>query len=246
MSWPQLANPPILEAVIEIRPVFAREPGLDALRGCAEAIVGTHPAVQDLYRGQLEVTLSATGETDAKALSGAIGFRSMSADNTQIVTFSSLAFSVSLLKPYAGWDALLQSAKRYWDTFSSRTSPDAVARIGVRYINELLLPPMEPVESFVVPGPSVPQGLPQQFKAYLNRIEIVDAARDQLGIITMASQGLTPDRARVRMLLDVDAICEGTFPTSGEDLWRRTAALRQFKNDMFFHSITENLLREYR
>jgi uncharacterized protein (TIGR04255 family) len=125
-------------------------------------------------------------------------------------------------------------------------SPKAITRLGARFINNLSIPQTaSDLCEFLVPGPMVPPGLPQSLQSFLSRIEIADVVNKRIGIIAQLLQGLSTD-GKLSVLLDIDAVRVGAFVAADPAVWEIADSLRDFKNEMFFGSVTDLLLEQYR
>jgi uncharacterized protein (TIGR04255 family) len=63
-----------------------------------------------------------------------------SRDNTKVVVIGQDVISVSVLKPYEGWEAFKPRIERVLKAYYEINRPNAVGRIGLRYINHISVP----------------------------------------------------------------------------------------------------------
>ena len=187
----------------------------------------------------------ADGTTAQAAASEHVGYRFLSADGKRIAAFTTQAFAFHWLRPYTRWEELKVEAQQLWKHYRAVVKPKAITRIGVRYINNLAVPVgAKDLGDYLVLGPVVPDGLPQAVQSFLSRIEIVDEVNQRIGIISQAFQGLAPD-GNLSVLLDVDTVRIGALGPDDENVWSIADRLREFKNDIFFRSVTDRLLEQY-
>jgi uncharacterized protein (TIGR04255 family) len=67
-----------------------------------------------------------------------------------------------------------------------------------------------------------------------------DAERNQSAIVTQSFEPSPTDVDRANILLDIDAFHErSTDPSDEEDIGQVLASLHEFKNTIFFRSITQ-------
>ena len=238
-----LRNAPVVEAVIEIQ-VAASAAAAEIFKGDGLSIGDEYPDRTVQVTNNFEIGL-APGETKAMmSTSKPTGYRFKSTDGTRLVDFQHSAFAFHRLKPYTNWEQVREEACGLWRKYLEYAQPTVVTRVGVRYVNRLSLPMSEDMSDYLVPGPIVPQGLPQSVQAFLSRIEIADEANGRTGVITQAFEGVT-DNGELVYLLDIDAIRMGALDPQDELVWVTADKLRDFKNEMFFKSVTDSLLRKY-
>ena len=69
-------------------------------------------------------------------------------------------------------------------------------------------------------------------------IEIPNIEIGALAIITQTMQKLT-ETQKLPLIFDIDVIKTGNYSEKESDMWNDFDLLRQFKNEIFFKSITE-------
>lgn len=241
-----LSNAPIVEATIELQ-VDASPTGKAQLADNSFApIPSGYPQRIELFKGAFQIELGPTGATASKAEKAErIGFRFSSQDGQRLADFNTNAFAFHWLRPYTQWSDVRDEARRLWSIYVEALRPTAIVRIGVRYVNRVAVPVnAEDICDYLVPGPVVPDGLPQSIRAFLSRIELVNKATEDIGVITQAIQGQTAD-GDLSVLLDLDAIHMGSLDAMDDRVWSIADRLREFKNEMFFRSVTDALLEQY-
>ena len=174
---------------------------------------------------------------------GIHGYICKSEDEKDVVQFRIDGFTFSRLNPYSEWETVLSEAKRLWGLYSMKCLPELITRIAVRYINRLDLPlPIKDFADYLKAPPLVPESLPQGVSQFLTRVVIHDADLTANIVQTMKS---SPKADHIGVILDVDVsnMKEDGFEESS--IWREFEKLRDFKNRIFFESITEKTARLY-
>ena len=242
-----LNKAPIVEAVVEFQVDLPPKTTITSARKSHARFRAKFPKAIDLMSGSVEFEFGPPGKTKAPTSTSAkIGVRFVSANGRHIVDFGLKAFAFHWLAPYTEWGDLRAESMRLWKIYRREMKPNAITRIGVRFINNLAVPQSaKDLCDYLVPGPIVPPDLPQSVRSFLSRVEIVDDAHKRLGIVTQALQGLLGD-GNLSILLDVDAVRTGSFPPDDPAIWEITDKLRDFKNQLFFSSVTDKLLEQYR
>lgn len=235
-----LARAPITEAVIDFRVQLSE----------GFSIRGFEPAIARLvqsYPGRAAIkTVHATvglGETSARSdvKEGELGVLIKTADAKSLAQFRTNGFTFNRLEPYTGWEEVFSETIRLWKEYVEVAKPIAVLRLAARYINRLKLPlPIEDLREYLTEPPRVPDGLPQRLKGYLTRIVIHDSARGHSAIVTQSFEPNPTDPERAIILLDIDAFQEVHLkPSESDEIHRVLAGIHDFKNEIFFKSITQ-------
>jgi len=175
---------------------------------------------------------------------GIQGYIYKSEDEKNVVQFRLDGFTFNRLYPYTEWESVLSEAKNLWQLYSSKSKPELITRIAVRYINRLDLQlPIKDFEEYLTAPPKIPASLPQEVSRFLTRIVIHDADITA-NIIQSLDKSPKPDHVGIILDIDVFKIKE----KSGFDkvnVWTEFEKLRELKNRIFFESITEKTARLY-
>ena len=172
-----------------------------------------------------------------------IGIRLDSADGKLVIQAKSDGLSVSRLSPYESWDALLREVMSQWALFVEVFKPEAVVRLGARYINRILLDAHVPVDldAILTAGPKIPEGLPQSLDQFLTRVVLPVQRHDAYLAISQTLEASSPAQgiAQAAVLLDIDAFTDASMDAHSPAIWERLAHLREVKNMAFFGSLTK-------
>ena len=150
-----------------------------------------------------------------------------------------------MLRPYqgatlqerGGWDEfrprILKALNAYWDV----AQPRSVSRIGIRYINKILIPHatirLADYIRFSLPQVS---GLPQQVDNFLIRVEYAYSEAIRL----VLTQGLAEAPSdHVAVMLDIDLIWQGTEPLKQDNAMQKAVELRDLERTAFEALITD-------
>jgi uncharacterized protein (TIGR04255 family) len=106
----QLANPPIAEAVIELRVKLGSHTRLEALDPAGEEIAEEYPRREVQRVHEILFALPPHAENVTARRRAAMGYRFHSRDQRKIVQFRLNGFTVSWLRPYTSWQDLRSSA----------------------------------------------------------------------------------------------------------------------------------------
>ncbi len=169
---------------------------------------------------------------------GIQGYRFTSRDKKEVAQFRIDGFTFSRLYPYTKWEQVLDEAKRLWELYRSKASPQAVNRIAVHYINRLDIP--SPLGDYMAVSPVLPETLPQGFSQYLLRLQVNEKDL-AAGIIQALVK--SPKEAHLGIILDIDVFKVSAGGIKEENIWPTFDRLRELKNRIFFGLITEKTAR---
>jgi uncharacterized protein (TIGR04255 family) len=236
-----LSKAPITEALIDIRvtlPKHTRE--IDYLAALDEKLRDLYPDKKTIKEFRYKVNFDEP-ETEEKT-SKQLGFRYTNADNTQVVQSTLNGFTFSRLPPYQDWPKLREDAQRVWSIYSDHVQPESITRVAARYINKLkFLGPHIEFNDYLRYVPVVPGALPQALAGFFSRIVVPDERAERVAIVTQLFQ---PSPAEIAVVLDIDVFREKVF-ADDQEAWSVIEHLRDFKNLIFFDSITEETVKLY-
>lgn len=220
-------NPPLTEAVCEFR-FEAGEPWDWAVPGrLYERLGGEFPRREHV---------PPMGNTPAAVPGGArllpapIRMRFLSSEGNAMVQVGCDLLAVNYLRPYPGWEAFSRTIYAALDAYESVARPAGLVRVGLRYINRIEVPVLEPatpVESseYITASPGVPprwQGEP--LRGFVQRIEVPFPSVQ--AVLTVHSGSAEADRQDcVAFLVDLDFATDltGVLPLGGAREWLEAA-----------------------
>lgn len=244
-----LRNAPITEAIIDFRVKaragFRPEDFADLKTRLSERF----PKV-DEHRG-LQVTLGVIkGQVQPPVVQGPglKGYFFKSSDEKTIAQFRADGFTFNRLRPYTSWEDLFPQAIELWSLYCIISKPEVVTRLAVRDINRIELPggsvTLETLKSHLRATPVIPPELPQSIISFLTRVTIRDTATDIAAHIAQALEGSAPGK-QPAVILDIDAFMEREFSVDDPAIEQTFGQLREFKNLIFFNSLTDDALRRF-
>jgi uncharacterized protein (TIGR04255 family) len=245
---PPLEHAPIIEAVVEINCDLPLGMDLLALEEAARKCYGD---VYPVARRRLIQELQFRQEGDAAPESSvdravdALQFATI--DERQLVQVRREGFSFNRLAPYSSLDEYLPEIQRTWLKFVEIARPVQVRRIGLRYINRILLPTVHgevQLDEYLAIGPRLP--VPTLTVAgFLHQYVAVEpGTRNQVSITMVMhpeADGTSP------LLFDIDAFrSSASVPEDWSSIRSDILALRALKNRVFLNSLTEKCLNLFR
>lgn len=229
-----LSRAPVVEAVIALQVRFPEPRSPECFQDIGRIIKEDYP--QQEVRHQVQVQLDLAGKLDrSHAIEGFL-FRNKA--GTQVVQSRQLGFAFSRLAPYENWERMEAEAMRLWNIYCGELRPESLARVAVRFINRLHLPP-PPIDfdDYLAAGPRLPEG-ELSLSAFTTSVVMPDAATKTTSIVRQVFE--SPTEKDVPVILDIDVIRE--VQLKADDSPGIQAVLRELrtvKNKLFFGSLTE-------
>lgn len=238
----ELRSPPIVEAIVDLRAAVTGP--LSAFEELAREVQADYPkpAFRRGVRAELRVEHGKLLPPTAEDL-GFQGVWLTSESGNTMVQFRPDGFTFNNLNAYIGGGQLLTEAVRLWSLFAERLKPTSVARIALRYINQLRLPfkDGDKFEKYLTATPPTPDGAPQRVSEFLSRVV---AQVPEISASVIVTQQLTYNETLVPLiLLDVDASQLGEFSPDPQQLRTALDRLRILKNNTFFSLLTEDAVQ---
>ena len=245
-QWTNLSNAPIVEAIVEFQFSVSDDVTFEMLQEVADALKADYPKQEEKRSSIFKAVIKSSGPETEVHDGGLVGISAKSSDNKNIVQLFRDRFSFSQLPPYQNWELLEKQAIEIWKVFLAKTKIDGINRVGVRFINKIEIDlPFDDFNDYIVGAPTVPKGLPQSLSAFDMRLIIPNKDIDADGIVNMSMNGFDRERNVVPVILDVDVGKAGPIRSDEESLHDILVELRNYKNELFFHNITDKVVRKY-
>lgn len=174
------------------------------------------------------------------------GYRFESEDGLHVVQVSRRAFSFHRMRPYQDWTQFSATARYFWEAFVARLGRGRISNIHLRYLNRIEIPlPFEYLQDYLSLYPKVPKGIDTGSSGFLMRLALADPSVPAFAHVTQRSEH-EPEHGVVPIVFDIDVSRVGDFRVDDEALWMSIEALRDYKNRLFFESITEQTRNLFR
>lgn len=232
------ANPPITEAVLDLR----IEPALPLpdLQKLKTRFTREYPNSEELVDWNVGFGPDPIGRITTQAAEIGRWYKLTSNDQADVIFLKPQNLSTSRLSPYRGWDSFFARAKRNYEIWRRSVGHQKIVRVATRYINRIDIPVRDlekhGVESYFIVLPKLPGGR-QSLKFFVQAMvsvpEIAATAIFNFGSIP------SPLLDHVSFMLDIDLSRDHSIPTRGPDLWEMISQFRDYKNAIFEDSITD-------
>lgn len=240
------ANPPLEEALCEFR--FG--PGQDwdlTIPGKLQAQFGDEYAGKPREQKVVELGLEAQEgrPPNVRYGEGVARVQLVSKDGTRLVGVGPDVLSIHMLRPYqaggspdqTGWNEFRARIAAALDAYWKVAEPVGVSRIGIRYINKIVIPKATVrIEHYLRSALPDVEGLPDRLNNFVSRVDYV---YDD-GVRLVLSQGsIDAPVDHVGFLLDLDVIWEHSKPVTRDDALLKADSLRDRERVAFEAVITD-------
>lgn len=243
-----LKNAPITEAIVDIRVKARPDLNVVILDEPAEMLAAGFPekAEQRVFTTTVHFGAKSGSQSTEHDLRGYM-FRSE--DTLNVVQFRVDGFTFSRLRPYTSWNSVWSQALDFWRKYQKIALPVAITRMALRYINHITLPskPFELEEVLRCPPP-VPKELGATIARFTTRVTI-QATNARLAAHVSQAIEPKPDHDGTTLILDIDAFRQAELLLEEDDVEAQIeetfGELREFKNEIFFASLSETVIRGF-
>jgi uncharacterized protein (TIGR04255 family) len=240
---------PIVEAVIDIRARSVRAFEETSVRVHLEAALTGYNFLDSQRAFQHEFKLEG-GKPPVQATHdlGWKGLRFQSADKKHIAQFNRDGFVFSRLSPYINWAQFTSEGLNLWAVFRELAEPVEIHRIGLRFINRIVLPSGElRFEDYIQPAPAPPGGLDLPFLGYMHQDTLaVPGYPYALNVVQTIQPPPAATTQGVALILDIDVFTTQGFELEEAKLSHRLEEMRWLKDKVFFGNVTEKAKEMFR
>jgi uncharacterized protein (TIGR04255 family) len=245
---PRYENPPIVEAVIDLRVKLPDGTPTKDLAGIFTRLTEPYGPTEHLYEDLTTVEFRpGPAPPVAQVQRTHVGFRAIRADRKRVLTARSNAFSYSALAPYDGWDVFRSEAQQLWELYRDTYRPEHVTRVATRYINRIDIPLSETptrglleLEDYFKTYPEISSELEEHtMGGFVIQVQVPQPSMASMLVINQAV--VPPAQPDVfSVVLDLDLYREVQWdPQDDNRIWGFFQILRERKNKAFEASLTK-------
>lgn len=174
------------------------------------------------------------------------GYSFRSNDGLQVVRVTQRGMSFHRLTPYVNWEQFEAAVRFVWREFVKSFGPDRVTRLRVRFLNRIEVPSsFTDWDEYLRLCPSVPGPIDTGLSGYLMRLVLNDPNVPAVAYVTQAVEAEVAV-PYYPLIFDIDVRQEAEMLPESSDLWTAILAMREYKNRLFFESITEEMKELFR
>lgn len=233
-------NPPIEEAVVEFRFVPGQEWDLTIPGKLHE-----HSDIKSRYPGKprtqksLEAAFQAgPGQPPNLAVrEGVARIQLVDNEGKHLISLGSDVLSANTLRPYDSWEQFRPRIAVALGAYSQVAQPTGISRVGVRYINKIVLPEKEVNLGtyFRYALPSVPE-LPSNIAGFLNRVEYI--YDDGMKLLLTQAMVDAPE-GQSAFVVDLDVLWESAEAKNVDRIMELVDDLHEREGEAFEAIITD-------
>ena len=239
---PQLPfpNPPITEAIFDVRVIFPKEITLENLLSFQKEISDRFPIKKDRHKWQGGFKFSEGSQPAiVNPLHEIDGYLFNSSDGNKIVQARMDGFTFNKLKPYTRWEEFSVEALGLWKQYTKVTRPVAIVKLILRYINRIEIPlPMNEFSEYILTYPEVGPNIPKGISDYLFRLVIPHMESGSTAVITQTIDKSKPITEKLPLIFDIE-VSKNVNLSPQHDIMVIMNELRDFKNQIFLNSLTD-------
>lgn len=244
-----LANPPIVEAVLDIDCDLPPGHNLTSLETEARDIFGgTYPRFRRRYSQEFKFEAREDDPPETSSHYGVEAFQFLKSGNEQLVQVRDKGFSFNRLTPYEGFERYLTEIERTWCLYLRLARPTKVSALRLRYINRIEVPAegrSVRMDTYFNAGTQLPSVAGVLFTGFLNQYSAVEPVTGNKAKIVMTAQEIVEDKLPV--ILDIRVASETSVePEDWDIILSKLLSLRMLKNQIFADMITARCQALYR
>ncbi len=242
-----LRNAPITEALLDFRCVLAQGDHSKTFLDLARQVSPEYPILQERRAVSLAFTITPAATPSASAAGDATlqGVVCVSSNGKDIVQFRADGFSYHRLSPYESWAAALPRALKGWKLYSAALKPTLV-QIAVRNINQIIVPDDVNASDYLTNAPSAPLNEGAALTGFYSRVTLHDPALQVSAGIVQSSQPSLRQEPSFLVVLDIEVVKASPTGLPETAIDGALADLHDYKNRLFFDSLTKRALEPYR
>lgn len=233
-------NPPIEEALVEFRFASGKEwdPTIPGKLHQVPTIAAQYPGKARTQKA-MEAVIQG-GPDQVPNFSVREGFSRIQLWNeggTRLLWLAPDVLGVGGLRPYEGWAALYPRIEIALNAYATLAGHSAVTRIGVRYINKVVVPePQVSADRFFLCGPTQIKGVRAPLTGFITRAE----SRGNDGeLVAMTHATIEAPDGHTGFLFDLDVIWESDSPLPITRAMAKVDELHQREGVIFEANITD-------
>jgi len=246
-TFPQLRRSPLIEAVIHWQAHATKELEPETLKAELTQRLPDYPAIQTQYEHgiHVETPLQPDGSSAASAVEHRtqwIGFRLENESKNRVIQFTQTGIAISSVGNYESWETFHQEALNLWSLFNELTEPRIINRLGVRYINKILIEEKETPSTYLKTVQQSNFNLPLQRDTffYQDTYKIPNQPYSINWACTQQSEA-----NQQFLIVDIDVFTSPLPDIEKSSLIKHLNKIRWLKNKIFFNSITDIALEKF-
>jgi len=244
-KFPNLTNSPILEAVIHWEAHASKPLEQISLKDSLTKRLPEYPIIQPQYGIEVKIEGTSDDRSQFSQHTQWNGFRLEDNPKNYVAQFTHTGIAFSRVQSYESWENFKTEALRVWDVFVELAEPQAIRRLGVRFINRILLKQDESISTYLTSEPYRLSGLEISPKSFFYQDTYqVSNYPYQINLVRTIQPNQTGSGSEQALIVDIDVFTNEVSRIQ-EDLNQQLAEMRWLKNKIFFSNITNTALNNF-
>ena len=171
-----------------------------------------------------------------------VGYRHEADDGKDIAQVTTSGLTFSRLTPYKDWDTFSSLAKDVWRQYIEVVGTVSIDRLGVRYVNRLNVPYFDEysLDDYFTNAPKLFMKSKSGVEHFLTRLVLKLNHTQDINAVVIQTIDKPTDNI-LPLILDIDVSAQ-LIQEDQADIWSLLDRLREYKNDIFFHTMTPRSL----
>lgn len=239
VTYPRLKKAPISEAVFEILFQIDNSVETEELEKFYDIFKKDYPRKDTItvFEGKID----ANNVKNQSLSTETLGYLFLNESKTKAMQIRKNGFSFSISNnSYTHWEPFKDEAWGIFQLYKKTLGINLIRRISLRYINSINLPTnLVDIKEYITIAPEIPKELPFGLSKMFNQITMPNSEIESTGIITQTFDVGWSVSENFEYILDIDVQKLYTKNPSDGDMLSDFDQLRNFKNLIFFKSITQ-------
>lgn len=240
LSMHMYNNPPIREAVIELR--FGKKLSGDELYQLKSKLIEAYGDVDEVLGTKFELkierkTVKSYQESELERLE-------LDIEPNLKARIAKESVSWHRLAPYDNWESFIRPVNELWDIVEGAYDLRSLSRIGVKMLNDIGIPFGDSaaidLESFVTILTRIPDNFPAKPVGFVSQIHSVHEREKAQSMIAVSSQRVEADSVHIMLNIDTFRAYQGGYEGTFAELDPVLTTLRNLKNNLFESCITDS------
>lgn len=248
-TFPRLGAAPSIESIIYWQAPPSVKLARDTLKIELAERLPDYPICQPQQDISIQIEPSETmdGNLDFLHRTRWNGFRLQDNSTRYVAQFTPTGVIFSRLQPYETWQNFSSEAIKFWKTFLHLVKPVAMRRLGVRYINRILVKEGEELSDYLEIVPSPLPGLDLLGKSFFHRDQYQVPGYPYTVNWVQTSQPKESISGREKaIIVDIEVFTDEVIELGEEKLLQHLSEMRWVKNKIFFSCITAKALKKFK
>jgi uncharacterized protein (TIGR04255 family) len=231
-------NAPITEAIVDFSVSFGQAPAFSDLEKYGALAAPRFPILKPRQRYATNISVKDGIPTWNNEEEKFLSF--LSADEKYIAQVRVGSFAFSRLKPYISWADFEAHAVDAWEIYAKMFNPSNITKISLKYINRIMLS-ADGIDfsRYFKTGITVEPSLNLKIDRAFFSFQAKGKNGNDVGEVTFVTDTEASRNGNISVLFNVETIHPQELAPDLKRVRACLSDLRNFKNDLFFLSITD-------